>query len=110
MPEETLKTIHIPGHWESPKYNLGLMVKQGLIVGMEYNQPGTLRAHEIGKGWFYAVMKDDLENNIEILKESAIKPTTAEELQSKIDSLKALIQTYQNNIAAFGEVLRDLGD
>lgn len=96
MPE--IKTIHIPGHWESPKYNLGQLVNQVQIIGMEYHPLETALERKYGGGWFYFVMPDTLEESTEVIKESAIQLPTPEELQAEIDSLTVLIEACQSNI------------
>lgn len=103
-----MKNISFPNHWEYPKYHLGQTIKQGQIVGMEYYSLGTRQAYELGKGWFYTVMLDELEDDVEIIKESAIKLPSVEDLQSEIDSLQALIETYQNNIATLTQQLKQV--
>lgn len=82
-----MNNISFPNHWERPKYSLGQTIKRGQIVGMEYNPPGTRRAHELGKGWSYTVMLDEFEEDVEIIRESAIKLPSTEDLQAEIDSL-----------------------
>jgi hypothetical protein len=94
-----IKTIHIPGNWETPKYSLGLPTKQGLITGVEYNPPGTATARKYGEGWYYTVIPDIEDGDTETLQESRISLLTPEELQ-------ALIETYQNNIAALTAQLK----
>ncbi|HAX76189.1 MAG TPA: hypothetical protein DCY88_10215 [Cyanobacteria bacterium UBA11372] len=103
-----MNNISFPNHWDCPKYYLGQTIKRGQIVGMEYNSPGTRRAYELGKGWFYTVMLDELEDDVEIIKESAIKLPSIEDLQAEIDSLKALIETYQNNMATLTQQLKQV--
>lgn len=108
MNKETAKTILIPGHWESPKYSLGLMVKRGQIIGIEYHPPGTRIAYELGKGWSYTVMLDEFEEDTEITRESDIKPASSEQLQAKINSLRNLIDACQSNIAILTQQLEEV--
>ncbi|MEH1777068.1 hypothetical protein [Nostoc sp.] len=95
MPEETVKTIRIPSHWESPKYHLGQRVKQGEITGMEYHPPGTQRAYELGKGWTYWVLRNELCENVESFREKDISPLTYVELKDKI---QAEIEFYTSKV------------
>lgn len=106
MPEETPEIIaeqskvRFPKHWRSPKYHLGQQMKQGQIVGIEYHPPGTKRASIFGENWTYCLLLDYQDSEVEIFTEPHLQPLSPEELQEKIESKKALIEVYQNNIAA----------
>ncbi|MFN6559988.1 MAG: hypothetical protein RMY28_009290 [Nostoc sp. ChiSLP01] len=100
--------IKLPSTWIPPKYHPGKQVKQGEIIGMEYHPPGTKRARELGKGWFYTVMIDELEDDVEIIKESAIELPSGEDLLSEIDSLDSLAQTCHSKIASLEEQLKEI--
>ncbi|BDA74401.1 hypothetical protein CAL7716_085670 [Calothrix sp. PCC 7716] len=95
-----MKNIEFPDHWTLPKYKLGQHVKQGQIVGVEYHPPGTRRSYTFGEGWHYWILIHELEEDIENLPESYIKPLTPEELRSVVSEQQALIEAYQKNIAA----------
>jgi hypothetical protein len=80
MPEDTPQIIaqksciRLPSHWDLPKYHFGQRVKQGEITGMEYHPPGTQRAYELGKGWTYWVLRNELCENVESFREKDISP------------------------------------
>lgn len=106
MPEDTPQIIAeqskicFPSHWKKPKYHLGQQMKQGQIVGIEYHPPATKRASIFGENWTYCLLLDYQDSEVEIFTEPNLQPLSPEELQEEIESKKALIEVYQNNIAA----------
>jgi len=110
MPEDTPEIIaeqskiRFPSHWPQPKYHLGQRVKQGEIVGVEYYQPKTLRGYEEGAGWSYWVLRNDLSDQAEAMRESNIQPLKTSELQEEI---QAEIEFYQSKITALNEHIQE---
>ncbi|MFN6474352.1 MAG: HNH endonuclease [Nostoc sp. SerVER01] len=104
MPEDTPEIItqksciRFPSHWKKPKYQLGDLVKQGRIIGVEYQSLGTRRAYELGSGWIYSVLLDDQVYDTENIKESDIKLPTLEALQAEIEYEKSLLLIHQENL------------
>ncbi|WP_174711375.1 HNH endonuclease [Nostoc sp. TCL240-02] len=113
MPEDTPEIIaeksciRFPSHWPQPKYHFGQLVKQGRIIGIEYQSPGTRRAFDLGKGWIYAVLLDDLGYDTDQLKESEIEPPPLSVLQAEINYEKSLVEIHQNNKAVLTEQLEE---
>ncbi|MDZ8240573.1 MAG: hypothetical protein RMZ69_26055 [Nostoc sp. ChiQUE01a] len=105
MSEQTSITINIPNHWKTPKYSLGQLVKHGQIIGIEYQPPGTRRAYDLGEGWYYSVLINEQEYDVENLKESDIQPPSREKIDAKIDELKALIEFHQSSAAFLSKQL-----
>lgn len=127
MPEDTPEIIaeqskiRFPSHWKKPKYQLGQLVKRaeslsrgscisglfktGRIIGIEYQPPGTRRAFDLGAGWLYSVLLDDLGYDTENLKESEIEPSSLKDLQAKIEYEKSLLLIHQKNLATLMEQL-----
>ncbi|MEH2177412.1 hypothetical protein [Nostoc sp.] len=116
MPEETPEMIaqksciRFPSHWPQPKYHFGQLVKQGRIIGIEYQSPGTRRAYDLGEGWIYAVLIDDQGYDADQLKESEIKPPSLEDLQAEIDYEKSLVEIHQSNKAVLTEQLLEVNN
>ncbi len=114
MPEETPEIIaeksciRFPSHWSQPKYHFGQLVKQGRIIGIEYQSPGTRRAFDLGKGWIYAVLLDDLGYDTDQLHEPEIKPPSLEQLQAEIEYEKSLAQIHQKNLVVLDEQLSEV--
>jgi len=106
MPEETVKTIHIPGHWNTPKYKFGQLVKHGRIIGLEYRPPETKRGYELKEKWIYSVLMND-EYEVECFSESSIEPASPEDLKEEIAYQKNLTDIRQKNLAAFQEQLQE---
>ncbi|MEH1779724.1 MAG: hypothetical protein V7L26_11525 [Nostoc sp.] len=102
-----MKNISFPNHWESPKYQLGQQMKQGQIVGIEYHPPGTKRESIFGENWTYCLLMNDLDSDVEIFREQNLQPLSRVELLSEIESKKALLEVYQNNIAAMSELIEE---
>ncbi len=99
MSEETLSGnfLRIPSYWESPKYSLGQMVKQGRIIGIEYQPPGTLRAYELDIGWYYIVLSDPCEYDTDNIRESNIQPLTVSDL--RMDGMTSEVIHFLNRLA-----------
>lgn len=114
MPEDTPEIIaqksciHFPSHWPQPKYHLGQLVKQGRIIGIEYQSPGTRRAYDLGKGWIYAVLIDDQGYDTLQLKDSEIEPPPLSVLQAEINYEKSLIEIHQKNLVVLDEQLSEV--
>lgn len=109
MPEETVKVIHIPGHWSPPKYYFGQLVKQGRIIGLEYQPPETKRGYELKQRWTYSILMDD-EYEVECFPESSIEPASPQDLRRQIAYQKNLIDVRQKNLTAFQELLQEIQD
>jgi hypothetical protein len=111
MPEDTpliiaeQSKICFPSHWTKPKYYLGQIVKQGRIIGVEYQAPGTARAFGLGKGWIYSVLLDDLGYDAENIFESEIEPPSTEDLRAEITYEKSIIEIHQKNLEYLDEQL-----
>ncbi|MEH1808480.1 HNH endonuclease [Nostoc sp.] len=109
MPEDTPEIIaeksciRFPSHWAQPKYHLGQLVKQGRIIGIEYQSPGTRRAFDLGKGWIYAVLIDDQGYDTLQLKDSEIEPPPLSVLQAEINYEKSLVEIHQKNLVVLDE-------
>lgn len=114
MPEDTHQIIadksriRFPKAWKSPKYYLGQQMKQGQIAGVEYHPPGTKRASDFGEYWTYWVLLNGQDSDVESFKEENLQPLSSEELQREIESQKAFIEVYQNNIAAMSEQFEEV--
>ncbi|QKQ75607.1 HNH endonuclease [Nostoc sp. TCL240-02] len=114
MPEDTPEIIaeksciRFPSHWPQPKYQLGQLVKQGRIIGIEYQSPGTRRAYDLGKGWIYAVLIDDLGYDTLHLKDSEIEPPPLSVLQAEINYEKSLVEIHQKNLVVLDEQLSEV--
>lgn len=106
MPQETFKTIRLPGNWERPKYHLGQQVKQGKIIGLEYRPEGSRAAYQYGSEWRYTVMPHELDDaeDVTYCHESEIEPLTDEELREQI---QAEIDFHQNKVATLQAQLRE---
>ncbi len=109
MPEETPEIIaeksciRFPSHWPQPKYHFGQLVKQGRIIGIEYQPPGTRRAYDLGKGWIYAVLLDDQGYDTDQLHESEIELPSLEKLEKEINYEKSLVEIHQKNLGYLDE-------
>ncbi|WP_375495381.1 hypothetical protein [uncultured Nostoc sp.] len=103
-----MKNISFPNHWESPKYQLGQLVKQGRIIGVEYQAPGTTRAYDLSKGWIYSVLIDDLGYDTENVLESDIKPPSLEQLEAEIDYEKSLAEIHLENCSVLTKQLLEV--
>lgn len=116
MPEDTPEIIaqksciRFPSHWPRPKYHFGQLVKQGRIIGIEYQSPGTRRAFDLGLGWIYAVLLDDQGYDTDQLKESEIELASLEELENEINYEKSLVEIHQSNKAALTEQLFEVNN
>lgn len=114
MPEDTPQIIaeksciRFPSHWSQPKYHFGQLVKQGRIIGIEYQSPGTRRAFDLGLGWIYAVLLDDLGYDTDQLKESEIELPSLEKLENEINYEKSLAEIHQKNLVVLGEQLSEV--
>ncbi|MEH1822105.1 MAG: HNH endonuclease [Nostoc sp.] len=114
MPEDTPEIIaeksciRFPSHWTQPKYQLGQLVKQGRIIGIEYQSPGTRRAYDLGKGWIYAVLIDDQGYDTLQLKDSEIEPPPLSVLQAEINYEKSLVEIHQKNLVVLDEQLSEV--
>ena len=110
MSEETntLNFLRIPSHWGSPLYRLGQMVKQGRIIGIEYQPPGTRRAYDLGVEWNYTVLPDDQEYDTDSIRESDIRLLTASDLLLEIEHEKQCVKTHQENLSILNEQLAKL--
>lgn len=106
MPEETAKAIYIPGHWDVPKYQFGQLVKQGRIIGLEYQPPETKRGYDLKERWIYSVLMND-EYEVECFSESSIEPASPQDLKQEIAYQKILTDIRQKNLAAFQEQLQE---
>ncbi|MEH1828279.1 MAG: HNH endonuclease [Nostoc sp.] len=108
MPEETHQiiaeqsNIRFPSHWKKPKYQLGQLVKQGEIIGVEYHYPASLMADEFGEGWTYWVLIDKHAADVESFSERNITPLSNLELQQSVQSE---IEFHQSKLAALTEQL-----
>ncbi|MDZ8138225.1 MAG: hypothetical protein RM049_23445 [Nostoc sp. DedQUE04] len=98
-------SIRIPSDWTPPKYYFGQRVKQGQITGVEYHPPGTQIAYELGKGWVYRVLRNELCETAEIFIEKDIKPLTAQELEEKI---QAEIEFHASKVTALAKQLEEV--
>lgn len=85
------KSIPIPSTWELPKYQFGQLVKQGLILSMEYYPQNTPASEEFGVGWAYWCSDDGDANCMSKYMECEI------ELLSEID-IKTMIQSRAEEI------------
>ncbi|MEH1777094.1 HNH endonuclease [Nostoc sp.] len=109
MPEDTPEIIaeksciRFPSHWPQPKYQLGQLVSLGRIIGVEYQSPGTRRAYDLGLGWIYAVLIDDLGYDTLQLKESEIELPSLSLLQAEINYEKLLVEIHQKNLGCLDE-------
>lgn len=114
MPEETStfpnteNYVIIPSHWTRPLYRLGQMVKQGQIIGIEYQPPGTKRAHDLGVGWNYTVLPNPIEFEVENVRESDIKLLTASDLQSQIKYQSECAKILTENLSILREQLTEI--
>lgn len=107
MPEESFKTIRLPGNWDRPKYQFGQQVKQGKIVGMEYYPEGSRASHQYGTEWRYTVIPHELDDaeDVTYYHESGIEPLAPEELRQRI---QAEIDFYQSKVTALQTQLREV--
>lgn len=112
MPEDTPQIIaeqsciRFPNHWRKPKYYLGQQMKQGQIIGIEYDPPGTQAAERFGENWTYWVLVNNDDIDTESFIEQNLKPMSQEDLLSEIEYLKANIATQEKSLAALVEQLR----
>jgi hypothetical protein len=110
MPEDTPQIIAqqscvpFPSHWKKPKYYLGQQMKQGQIVGIEYDAPGTKGASLFGEDWTYwlLVNKDNIDT--ENFTEESLEPMPTEDKESEIES-----STQEETFSALHEHLREHG-
>ncbi|MEH2467833.1 HNH endonuclease [Nostoc sp.] len=86
-PQETLEiitqrsNISFPTYWKTPKYSLGQQMKQGQIVGVEYDPPGTKTASDFGEKWTYWVLVNNDDIDTESFAEQSLEPMSLEDLQ-----------------------------
>ncbi|MEH1777093.1 hypothetical protein [Nostoc sp.] len=104
LPQKQLSTF-IPSDWTPPKYHLGQRVKQGQITGVEYHPPRTQIAYELGIGWVYWVLRNELCEAAESFTEEDIKPLTAQELEEKI---QAEIEFHASKVTALAKQLKEV--
>ena len=78
------KNTFIPNSWKQPLYKLGQRVEQGEIIGMLYYPEGTILAYEYGSEWHYNLLVSGIEEELQLLGESSIKPLSPEQLQTLI--------------------------
>ncbi|MBD2505167.1 hypothetical protein [Anabaena azotica] len=95
-------TISIPQGWDYPRFVPGQWTKQGLIIGMEYNPPGTMLAHEYGQGWRYAVLPDKNSQQVFYYFDDQIQQLSVAEIQAQI---QAEIEQHQQQLAALQQQL-----
>ncbi|MBD2504604.1 hypothetical protein [Anabaena azotica] len=95
-------TVSIPQGWDYPRFVPGQWTKQGLIIGMEYNPPGTLLAHEYGQGWRYAILPDKNSQEVLYCFDDQIEQLSATEVQAKI---QAELEQHQQQIEALQQQL-----
>ncbi|MFN6540705.1 MAG: HNH endonuclease [Nostoc sp. EkiNYC01] len=85
MPEDTPQIIaeesciRFPNHWKKPKYHLGQQMKQGQIVGIEYDPLGTIAASLFGEKWTYWLLVNNDDIDAESFTEQSLEPMSAEE-------------------------------
>ncbi|MFN6537943.1 MAG: HNH endonuclease [Nostoc sp. EkiNYC01] len=85
MPEDTPQIIaqqsciRFPNHWKKPKYYLGQQMKQGQIVGIEYDAPGTKAASLFGEDWTYWLLVNKDSIDTENFTEDSLEPMQVED-------------------------------
>lgn len=97
------QTIVIPEEWTSPKYQLGQWIKQGLIVGIEYCLPDSLRGKRYGEGWVYWVMSHEDSEETETMREESIRPLTPADLHEMIQKE---VDAHSSKLAKLNEQLK----
>ena len=98
------KFIIIPSVYKEPKYRFGQLVKQGLIIGMEYYPPNLKIATEKDEEWHYWILEEETDEstNLNMFTESEIEPLSLEDLQALV---KDEIEFHQRSIAALKDQL-----
>jgi hypothetical protein len=101
-------TISIPKDWDYPRFTLGQLTKQGLIIGIQYYPADTLLAHEYGHSWRYMVLPDKHSEEVRYCFDDQIQQLSLAELQ---EQLKAEIQEHQQQIMLLqAQLMGGLGD
>jgi hypothetical protein len=108
--ETTSKAISIPSYWAQPKYSLGQRIKQGTIVGIQYQLPNNLLLESSADGsWNYIVKVNsgskDKDKEVEELQEHEIKTLPSSDLHKL---LTAEIEAYQQKIEILKQQLPSL--
>lgn len=97
---ESSKIINIPGYWVQPKYSLGQRIKNGIIVGIQYQLPDNLLAESNEGLWSYIVKVNasskEKDKEVEELQEHEVKALSTQELRKL---LTAEIEVHQRKIA-----------
>ncbi|MBD2440465.1 hypothetical protein [Nostoc sp. FACHB-110] len=93
--------INILTEWPYPKFALGQITNQGLVIGLEYLPHGSLLGDTVGAGWRYSVLPHP--------SSRFLKHFRGEDLQKSLEKTPTLAQLLNHAQALIAQIAEHPG-